>query len=140
MKIIILIVLLIIIVFTGFYFLQIKKDSSPTPIEITPTITTSQEPTEAQIIKALSEKNSWDESNIEVGISRVEGNFAKGSVNPKDEMGGGLWFAAKVNGIWKIVYDGNGIITCSQLADYQNFPKDLIPSCYDEQTEKLLTR
>lgn len=136
----ILIIVLIVILFSGFYFLNTKNSTTPAKTPIAPTAVVKQEPTKDQIIQALVEKNNWDKSNIELSISKTEGNFAKGSVRFKDEMGGGLWFAAKVNGTWKIVYDGNGIITCDELTNYQSFPKDLIPSCYDKESDKLLTR
>jgi len=138
-KILLLIVLIGVIIF-GFYFFQTQKTGSQIPITPVPTIASKEVPMKDQIIQALSKKNSWDASRVEVNVITVEDNFAKGDVKFKDEMGGGLWFAAKVNGAWQIVYDGNGIITCDQLTNYQNFPKDLIPSCYDKQKDTLLTR
>ena len=56
------------------------------------------------------------------------------------EGGGGRWFAAKVNGLWKLVWDGNGIIKCSDLADYPEFPVSMIPECFDEASDKLVKR
>ncbi len=140
MKKILLITVLIGIIIFGFYFFQKQKTGSQSTITPVPTIASKEEPMKDQIIQALSRKNSWDLSRVEVNVITVEGNFAKGDVKLKDEMGGGLWFAARVNGGWQIVYDGNGIITCDELTNYQNFPKDLIPSCYDEKKDKLLTR
>lgn len=138
MKKLLLTTLLIVILFFGFYFFRTKSTS--TPIHVTSTPVVKEESAKDQITHALSQKNNWDASRVELNITTIEGDFAKGNVKLKDEMGGGLWFAARVNGDWKIVYDGNGIITCDQLGNYQNFPKDLIPSCYDKQTEKMLAR
>jgi hypothetical protein len=135
-----LIALLAVILFVGFYFFRTKSTSVPIQVTPTPTLVVKEEAAKDQIIKALSQKNNWDVSRVELNISKIEGDFAKGDAAFKDEMGGGLWFAAKVNGAWKIVYDGNGIITCDMLTNYQDFPKDLIPNCYDLQTDKLLTR
>lgn len=95
---------------------------------------------EDQIAAALAQKNNWDASKVEINITTINGDYAKGDVRLMDEAGGGLWFAAKVNDTWKIVYDGNGIITCDLLSNYQDFPKDLIPQCFDTQTDNLVTR
>jgi hypothetical protein len=140
MKKILLILVLIVILSCGFYFFLTKKTSTPTQSVNVPTPTPKENSATYQITQALSAKNSWNASGIEVNITSLEGDFAKGDIKMKGEMSGGLWFAAKVNGIWKIVYDGNGIITCDRLRDYKNFPKDLIPSCYDKQTETLIAR
>jgi hypothetical protein len=51
-----------------------------------------------------------------------------------------MWFAAKVNGIWKLVWDGNGQINCSDIAAYPAFPTDMIPECWDTTTNKVITR
>ncbi len=39
-----------------------------------------------------------------------------------------------------IVADGNGIITCSSLAKYPDYPVSLIPECYDQQTNSTVKR
>lgn len=142
MKKYLLILAIILVVFFAFYFSRTNKINAPvqTPTIDTPTLAVKEASVKDQVIKALSQKNNWDVSRVELNVATVEGNFAKGDVKFKGEMGGGLWFAAKVNGTWKIVYDGNGMITCDQLSNYQNFPKDLIPVCFDKQTEKILTR
>ena len=140
MKKALLIPVLIFLLFVGLYFFRTNKNSLTTQTIPTPTLAVREELTKDQIIRALSQKNNWDQSKVELNSMTVEGEFAKGGVKFKDGMGEGLWFAARVNGAWKIVYDGNGIIPCDSIATYQNFPKDMIPSCYDKQTEKLLTR
>lgn len=130
----------IISVLLAIYFLQPNQHSSYTNSTPTPTITAVEKSLQEQMIDALSQKNNWDASRVELNVQTVEGNYAKGDVKFKDEMGGGLWFAAKVNNTWKIVYDGNGIIMCDQLKDYPNFPKDMIPSCFDKESDQLITR
>lgn len=114
------------------------KVPDQTPATSTPIIQNSS--VKDQIILAISQKNNWDPSKVDLNVAISEGDYAKGDVRFKEEMGGGLWFAAKVDGIWKIVYDGNGIITCDALTNYNNFPKDLIPQCFDKQTNKMVTR
>lgn len=161
-KMVLVLIVLGIIAFGGYYFGTKNKSSQlsltststltaqpntsltetpgTTTASLTPTPTVDEASVKNQIINALSQKNNWDPSNVELNIAAIEGYYAKGDVRFKGEMGGGLWFAANVNGTWKIVYDGNGMITCDQLANYQNFPKDLIPQCWDSNTQKMVQR
>jgi hypothetical protein len=101
----------------------------------------AQEPV-AEIIKALLvEKNNWNPNDIKVTVSENDGQYATGGVGSETPQGGGgLWFAAKVGGEWKIVYDGNGIISCDALTDYPDFPSSMIPECYDYSAEKMVQR
>jgi hypothetical protein len=61
-------------------------------------------------------------------------------VNGKDGGGGGIYFAVKVNGEWKIVADGNGVISCDSLKDYPDYPNTLIPACYQGPEGKIVKR
>lgn len=131
---------MIVLLFSGFYFFQRNKDSASIQTSTTPTYVVKEEPIKDQITQALSQKNNWDASKVEVNVTSVEGDYAKGDVKFKDEMGGGLWFAARTNGIWNIVHDGNGIITCESLLNYKDFPTDLIPQCFDTQNNNIVTR
>lgn len=143
-------IFLVIVLAAGVYLYSTRMKAgqrelavTPTPVSTTPlpaTSPVSEVPLKDLIIQALAQKNNWDVSRVELNVNKVEGDFAKGDVRFKDEMGGGLWFAAKVNGVWKIVFDGNGTITCDTLTNYQNFPKDLIPECFDIKAEKLIKR
>lgn len=76
---------------------------------------------------------SWD-----VKVASIEGSFAKGSVNTNE--GGGMWFAAKTNGSWKLIWDGNGVIECDRIYPYPAFPEEMIPECYSTASGKLITR
>lgn len=140
MKKIVIAAALILLALVGMYLLQPNQHSSYTQSSPSPVSTIEGKPLKEQMIEVLSQKNNWDASRVELNVQTVEGNYAKGDVKFKDEMGGGLWFAAKVNNTWKIVNDGNGNIMCDQLKDYPNFPKDMIPSCFDKQTEQMVTR
>jgi hypothetical protein len=93
-------------------------------------------------IKALLvAKNNWNADEIKVTVSENDGTYAKGGVGAvTPQGGGGLWFAAKVNGKWNIVYDGNGIITCDSLTNYPDFPASMIPECYDASTNQMVER
>lgn len=92
----------------------------------------------AAVKQALIAKHGSDFSDLNYSIKKVEGNYASGMVNGSG--GGGMWFAAKVNGTWMIVSDGNGVTMCSDLAPYPAFPKGMIPECWDTSTNKNVIR
>jgi len=92
----------------------------------------------AAVKAALIAKHGSDFSSLNYSLSKVEGDYASGSVSGGG--GGGMWFAAKVNGSWVIVSDGNGTTLCSDLTPYPSFPKDMIPECWDSSTNKNVVR
>jgi hypothetical protein len=97
----------------------------------------------AELIKqALIKKNNWTNGDdLIVSISKNDGTYASGGVKEKNaEAGGGYFFAAKVAGVWKIVADGNGTISCESLAPYPDYPISMIPECWDEKTGKSVNR
>lgn len=107
---------------------------------ITPTPTVAENTVEL-IKQALIKKNNWTNFEVEVTINKNDGTYASGSVKEKEsEVGGGYFFAKKVNGEWKIVADGNGSITCASLVPYPDYPVSLIPECYDEKTSTTIKR
>jgi hypothetical protein len=126
-----------------------QLEVEPTIIEV-PTIAVIQEispePTvdetetiKIQIKEALVAKHGSGANSLTVTVSKIEGNYSKGGAAVLGE-GGGMWFGAKVDGQWKLVWDGNGIITCSDLTDYPNYPATFIPECYNTTTDKLVKR
>lgn len=128
-----------LLLIAGFIFFRPEKteqqiESSSPPVSV------SEKTIEEAIALALSEKNNWDKSQVEVHVAEVEGEYARGDVKFVDEMGGGLWFAMNVGGTWQIVYDGNGVITCDQLTKYESFPTTFIPQCYDTDNEEMVER
>jgi len=111
---------------------------SPT---ITPVPTISPQIDDLSLIKkALFQKNNWDEKDdITVKISTNDGTYASGTVT--SQGGGGYFYATKdVTNGWVIVADGNGLIECSTLKNYPDFPNTLIPECYNSATEKSTKR
>lgn len=105
----------------------------------TPTPTISIEADNLLIKKALFTKNNWtDDGSLTFTVSTNDGKYASGGVSAQG--GGGYFFAEKVNGQWEIVADGNGTILCSSLVKYSDFPKTLIPECYDSATQKSVKR
>ncbi len=91
------------------------------------------------IKQALFKKNSWKESDgITVTVSTNDGKYASGTVTAQG--GGGYFYAVKVEGAWEIVADGNGVIMCSNLEKYPDYPKTLIPECFDQSSGKSIQR
>jgi hypothetical protein len=107
-----------------------------TVVEITssPVITaqvTQKDDLNQDIIKeAFSKKYGQPIDKYIIAISTNTGTHAKGSVSFTDEMGGGIWFAAKTEKGWELVADGQGPVLCS-VADSYAFPSSLIPECID---------
>lgn len=90
------------------------------------------------IKKQIALKHDVDDETLTVTVSQIDEVSAKGSVS--DGGGGGLWFAFKEGGVWKLVWDGNGIIQCSAFSLYPDFSKTLAPMCYDEAKQDLIKR
>ena len=91
----------------------------------------------ALITKAIALKTGLSETAITVTISKHIGDYAKGGIVEKtSEVGGAQWFAAKKNGAWIIVHDGQDYPKCSALVGYA-FPKEILDSCWDETTNKV---
>ena len=99
---------------------------------------TDQKVLETEIMAALVAKHGESIKSLSFTISKIEGTYAQGGISG---MGGGaMWFAAKIGDTWKLVWDGNGVILCTDLTDYPDFPKDMIPECWDASTNKNVTR
>ena len=114
---------------------------------VAPTIASTANPSpivdETNIIKtairqALVAKHGSTANELTITVSKIVGSYSSGSASASG--GGGIWFAAKVNGAWQLVWDGNGVILCSDLTPYPDFPASLIPECYDDSTNKSVKR
>lgn len=106
--------------------------ATPTIEEVVPTVDDL-----ALITKAIALKTGLAETAINVTISKHIGDYAKGGIVEKtSEVGGAQWFAAKKNGTWVIVYDGQDYPKCSALVGF-SFPKEILDSCWDDATNKL---
>lgn len=92
----------------------------------------------AAIKAALVAKHRSDAGLLNITVSKIEGNYASGGAS--GQGGGGMWFAAKVNGNWELVWDGNGQINCSDISPYPGFPSDMISECWDTVTQKIVKR
>jgi hypothetical protein len=71
-------------------------------------------------------------------VTQIQGNYARGTAGGTG--GGAIWLAAKVNGVWKMVFIGNGTVECSSLAPYPDFPKTMMSECWDSVNQKNVTR
>lgn len=142
----------LIIIVVGYFSFQYGKNnlhpgviSNPQSSESTnPSVSSLETPTpglsDNELIKAaLFKKNSWKESDgITITVSTNDGKYASGTASAQG--GGGYFFADKVNSNWEIVANGNGVITCESLVKYPDFPKTLIPECYDQASGKTVKR
>lgn len=135
-----------VIIVLGIVFgVKIKRNREAASV---PQTTSVQTPTpmviksdEEQIKDALVKKHDWDPDDIKITVSENDGQYATGGVGAETPQGGGgIWFAAKMSGVWNIVWDGNGVVMCEDLTNYPKFPVDLIPQCYDSTTNTMVER
>jgi hypothetical protein len=112
-------------------------EASPSPSAV-PIIVDESEVLIAAVKAGLVTKHGTSAALLKITVSKIEGDYAKGGAS--EQGGGAMWFAAKVNGIWKLVWDGNGQINCTDIAPYPAFPSALIPECWDTVTQKIVKR
>lgn len=95
--------------------------------EVAPVVTTADE-----IKSIFATKYNRSIDAVSLVINKETEGYARGIVQmvKKDELpgNGGEFLAAKINGQWKIVYEGIGAIPCADLAGY-DFPQDMISDC-----------
>jgi len=90
------------------------------------------------ISDALVEKRGPDAKSLVLTITQFDGNYARGTALPA--YGGGLWLAMKVDGIWKLIWNGNGEILCSILEPYPQYSTRLVPTCFSDVENKNIER
>jgi len=90
----------------------------------------------ALIRDALAKKHSAGVLDVSLGVKEITAEYAAGSVKFAGEDGGGWWLAAKVNGEWVLVADGNGVVMCADVKPY-SFPISMVAECYDSATDSL---
>lgn len=136
------VVLLVIIAVSGALWLRpTTTQRTPAPLPVTPTsFSTVQDTLLNDIAKELSRKYDKPADAYVLKVDKESGSYAKGSVTAMGEGGGGLWYAVNGGGVWKLVYDGNGILTCNDIKAYPDFPSSLIPQCFDDNTKVLIQR
>lgn len=93
----------------------------------------------AAVKAGLVAEHGQSASSMNVTVSKIVGNFAQGGAVDPASVGGAMWLAAKTGSGWKLVWDGNGTISCEKIEPY-NFPVSMLPECWNEATGKLITR
>jgi hypothetical protein len=92
-----------------------------------PSTNTSSDSAQSSIQKLFAEKYPTYADTVSVKISSETESHARGSVSFAVGEPGGLFLAAKIDGNWKIVHDGNGQIPCT-LSAY-GFPAEMLIDC-----------
>ncbi|MFA7662729.1 MAG: hypothetical protein WCX88_02325 [Patescibacteria group bacterium] len=89
---------------------------------ITPTITTSD-----AIKNIFVAKYSKYAKTLTVHVDQEAQNHARGGVSFEAGAPGAIFLATKINDEWKIVFEGNGQISC-YLSEYE-FPAEMLTDC-----------
>ena len=82
------------------------------------------------IKQAIYQKTGLNEATADIAVNQNTGTYATGNIKEKEAVGGAYWLAAKKDGQWVAVYDGQAYPTCAQIAPY-NFPISMVPACLD---------
>lgn len=62
---------------------------------------------------------------FEINVTHNDGKYASGGFGSMQGGGGIAWFAAKIDGSWKIVHKGQDQPLCADISKY-NIPKDIL--------------
>lgn len=144
---------ILILVGAGFYLGQTYKPVPAT--STTPTTQTQTQVTEAPVttqapvaddktaviamVKASEVARVGQDANSSTyTVTQLNGIYTRGTAGGTG--GGAIWLAAKVNGVWKMVFIGNGTVECSSLAPYPDFPKTMMSECWDSVNQKNVMR
>lgn len=80
------------------------------------------------IKKLFVTKYKADIKNVNVTIWQEAPLHVRGGIKIGNAEEGGMFLAAKVNGVWTLVFDGNGALSCSAVSQY-DFPSEMISDC-----------
>ena len=122
----------------------VQPSPSPSAALASPGPSSSLSPSPAvaavdQLRQAFAQKFNKPVSAVTVMIDELNEPYAKGGVKFSGEVGGGWFLAYKENEKWLIVADGNGTVNCADIQPY-NFPVSMVPECWDEASQTLVTR
>lgn len=92
-----------------------------------------------KVAELLAEKFEKELEDVTIRVRQETRDHAMGLVTFKDEMSGGWWLAAREDGDWILVADGNGSIICQDIEPY-DFPKEMVAECYDQETKRMIAR
>jgi len=88
----------------------------------------------------LKKYPDWEGKELDITVNKQYGDHVAGGVNfAGSDAGGGYFFGAKTEDGWVIAADGNGEIRCDGIDPY-NFPSDMIPECFDTETQTIKNR
>ncbi|MBI4708834.1 MAG: hypothetical protein HY764_01360 [Candidatus Portnoybacteria bacterium] len=88
------------------------------------------EPAGEKIRQLFTQKYPTYAETLTVRIAQETASHVRGTIVFVDGEPGGIFLAAKIDGNWQIVHDGNGEIPCS-LSSY-GFPNDMLSDCAAE--------
>ena len=150
--------LLILISFITIYLLKeikeikttlVKENESPvvTVVTETPTASTAtiSSPTTAKPMTDKEQLNSLAcrriggcSQNTTTNVNKISGNYAAGGT---DTGGVGFaWFAVKINGTWKIVWETQDGMAC-QISEKYNIPSTMYSgTCYSGYDQKEINK
>lgn len=127
----------LIIAMWAFYMYTQRPKITTTLPPATPTVTEITDIPENvvsddDLIKqALADKYSKELSEVTYTSSKNDGTHASGGVKFSGDIAGAWVLAAKDDGVWKIVQDGNGVIMCEIVTPYK-FPTSMVSECVDK--------
>jgi len=95
---------------------------------------------EEAIKNLFTQKYNKEASMITLEIRQGTDNHVRGGVTlpPGGPENSGLFLAAKINGDWELVFDGQGALPCSEIESY-NFPVYMVTECIDQNTYNDVT-
>jgi len=91
------------------------------------------------IKEAFAEKYpEWDMEKVVIEVGNQKGKYAMGTAWLSEVEGGG-WLAFMNNNRWEIIWDGNGVIDCLSVDQY-DFPVEMVSECWDEEKGVMVDR
>ncbi|HSX58379.1 MAG TPA: hypothetical protein VLE47_03885 [Candidatus Saccharimonadales bacterium] len=113
---------------------EAKVTTTKVATESAQTATSSAQPSTddtTAITAALVTKTSIAADQISVSVTKVDGNYARGTVGTKgEETGGGYFLGYKNGNTWTIVYSGQATPDCTMVNPI-SFPIAMAPECLD---------
>ncbi len=85
---------------------------------------------ETAVKKLLADKYGKKSVEVDLTVSQAAEEHLKGEVvfEPGGPENSGIFLAAKIDGQWQLVFDGNGSFSCQMLEDY-DFPEEMKQGC-----------
>lgn len=133
----VLILFLVVLVLTAglgayyFYYVRSNSNTTPSPAPVsnnaTPLYTGYNGPMLGEISEFVRAKLGLDTSSV-IGVQKVEGDYALGSILEPEEPGS-YWAIAKINGEWSYIITVNGTPKCK---DVEIFPVGTFGGIFDK--------